>query len=487
MKQENRKKSATSNAETGRIMPQAREFEEAVLGAVLLEKTAFETAGGILSPEMFYDTGNGLIFAACAALEADRKPVDVLTVAEQLRKTEKLEEAGGIARIAGLLANVVSSAHLEYHSLIVKDRYLKRRIIGACSAGMALGFDETEEADEIVAGLNTEIERLQEDIVGKRETGHLSEAVEKSVVQMHVRIANRREGITPGIPTGFVELDRLINGWQPEKLVILAARPGAGKTAIAIKLARKAAMHGTPVAFFSLEMGETELADRMIIAEAGISADNYASGALKPAEWSMAETAASKISPFPVYIDDNPGVTVRNIVNRARMLKKQGKCGMVIIDYLQLITPVAGTGQNRNQEVGEMSRQLKIHAKALKIPFIVLCQMNRNIESEKREPNLSDLRESGSIEQDADIVIFISRPGMYVDELRDKKTGEPIENCIELLVKKNRSGKPGKVRIKHNDSMTDFYDWDWRGQARQLPPLPQREIKNYYETDNTPF
>jgi replicative DNA helicase len=470
-------------------MPRSCDFEEAVLGAILLEKTAFERADGILTQDMFYDTSNGLVFKACAVLEAARKPIDLLTVTEQLRKTGDLESAGGVSRIAGLSTGVVSSAHLEDHSLTVKGKYLKRRIIEICSAGMALGFDETEEADEIIAGLNTEIERLQEDVVGKRDIRHISEAARGSIEQMHVRIANRREGITPGIPSGLAELDRLTNGWQKEKFIVLAARPGAGKTSIAIKLARKAAGRGTPVAFFSLEMGETELADRMIIAEAEVNADDYSSGEIQPKEWSRAETAMLEISRLPVYIDDNPKATVGNIVNRARLLKKQGKCGMVIIDYLQLITPNIRQGRTREQEVSEMSRLLKIHAKELKVPFVVLCQMNREIESEKREARLSDLRESGSIEQDADIVIFISRPGMYVEELRDKKTGELLENCIELLVRKNRSGKTGKVRIRHNDSMTDFYDWDWRGQARQmpLPPCSQREVKNYYETENTPF
>ena len=491
MKQENKRQSPISTCETGRIMPQARELEEAILGAVLLEKTAFETASNILSPEMFYDKTNELIYTACHELAVENKPIDLITVVEQLRKNGTLESVGGISYIAKLSQEVVSSAHLEYHARIVAQKYISRRLIEVCMESISLGFDETQDIDETIAKLNTEVERLQEDVIGKSDITHISEAAKKSIEQLFVRIDNRKEGITPGIPTGFTDLDKLTNGWQPEKFIVLAARPGVGKTSIAIKLARKAASKGTPVAFFSLEMGETELTDRMIIAEAQVNADDYNSGAIQPPEWSRAETAMSNICRLPIYIDDNSKATVGNIVNKARLLKKQGKCGMVIIDYLQLITPNIRQGRNREQEVSEISRLLKIHAKELKVPFIVLCQMNRDIESEKREPRLSDLRESGSIEQDSDIVIFINRPGMNVEELRDKKTNELLENYIELLIKKHRGGKLGKVKVKHNDSITEFYDWDYRGQSKQADSKLQ--IKNYYESasekgdDERPF
>jgi len=487
MKQTNKQKSLTSEIEVGRIMPQARELEEAVLGAIMLEKTAFETANSILSSDMFYDKTHEMIFNACTSLEADRKPIDMLTVVDQLRKSGELDYVGGPFYIAQLSGKVVSTAHLEYHCLIVKQKYLSRKLIEICMSNISLGYDETEDIDETIAKLNAEIETLQESIVGKRDTTHISEAAKESIAQMHTRIANKRDGVTPGIPTGFADLNTITNGWKPEKFIVLAARPGVGKTSIASKFAITAAKKGIPVAFFSLEMGETELTDRMIIAEADINADDYNSGSIQPKEWSRAETAMSNISRLPIYIDDNPKATVGNIANKARLLKKQGKCGMVIIDYLQLMTPNIRQGRTREQEVSEISRLLKVHAKELKVPFIVLCQMNRDIEAEKREPRLSDLRESGSIEQDADIVIFVSRPGMYVEELRDKKTGELLENYIELLIKKNRAGKLGKVKIKHNDSMTNFYDWDYRGQTQRVTQPQQIEMNNFYEKEETPF
>jgi replicative DNA helicase len=475
-------------------MPQATELEEAVLGAVMLEKTAFETASNILVPEMFYSEAHKLIWKAFIALDAERKPIDILTVFEQLRKFGNIETVGGASSLAELSQKVVSSAHLEYHCEVLKDKYLHRRLITVCSENISRGFDETEDIDETVAKLNSEVESMQESIVGKSKTTHISEAGKESIGRMHIRIANRRDGITPGVPTGFVELDRITNGWQPEKFIVLAARPGVGKTSLALKFARKAAKQGTPVAFFSLEMGETELADRMIIAEAQISADAYNSGEIQMPEWSKAEMAMHAISRLPIYIDDNPKATVGNIVNKARLLKKQGKCGMVIIDYLQLITPNVRQNRNREQEISEISRLLKIQAKELRVPFIVLCQMNREFEKEsektkKRKPRLSDLRESGSIEQDSDIVIFIDRPGMDVEELRDATTNEKIDkNIVFLYIKKHRGGKMGEIMLKHNDSMTDFYDWDYRGQARQILP-PKREIKNYYEpaTESVPF
>jgi replicative DNA helicase len=472
-----------------RIMPQATELEEAVLGAILIEKTALETAMNILSPEMFYDKKNEIIFNACLSLEAERKPIDILTVIDQLRREGNIESAGGELHVAHISRKFISSDRIEYHSFILKDKYLHRKLAEVGLRTASLGFDETQEIDEAIASSNSEIESLQEAVIGKDESCHISEVAKKSLEQMHIRIANRRDGITPGIPTGFVDLDRITNGWQPEKFIVLAARPGVGKTSLAIKFARTAAKQGTPVAFFSLEMGKTELIDRMIIAEAQVSADAYNSGEIQMPEWSKAETAITAICRFPIIINDNPKVTVGNIVNKARLLKKQGKCGMVIIDYLQLITPNVRQNRNREQEISEISRLLKIHAKELKVPFIVLCQMNREYDKENKSriPRLSDLRESGSIEQDSDIVIFIDRPGMNGKKVQDQYDNY-LENLVILYFKKHRGGKIGTIKLKHNDSMTDFYDWDNMGQDPQMPA--KWEYRNYYkpeERDDFPF
>jgi replicative DNA helicase len=453
-------------------MPHDSNIEEAILGAVFLERQAIELVLNIITPGMFYDNRNELIFNACVALDVERKPVDILTVVDQLRKDGNLSAAGGAGRIADISTKVVSSVHLEYHCEVLRDKYLHRRLIEVCSDSLSRGFDESQFIDETIANLNSGIEELQGAAVGKNEICHISDAAHAALEQMHIRIANRREGITPGIPTGFADLNRLTNGWQPEKFIILAARPGVGKTSLAIKFATAAAKSGTPVAFFSLEMGETELVDKMIIAEARVNADDYNSGSIAPEQWGKTDEAMRAISALPIYIDDNPKSTVTGIANKARLLKKQGKCGMVIIDYLQLITPVIRQGRTRDQELGEISRWLKIYAKELKVPFIVLCQMNREIDKEnKRTPRLSDLRESGSIEQDSDIVIFATRPGMDGKEVRDEKTGVELDNIILLHLKKHRGGKIGRVQIKHNDSMTDFFDWDYN--SVKLSGIPQ--------------
>ena len=471
-----KQKTNTSTSEvSGRLNPQAVDFEETVLGAILIEKTAFETAKSILSPEMFYNDANKLIFAACDELDSERKPIDILTVVDRLRKTGNIETIGGASYISRLSQEVLSSVHLAYHCLVVKEKYTRRRLIEFCMENTSLAFDEIEDIDDIIAKLNSEVEQLQEINVGKSETIHVSKAAKQSIDELFVRIDNAKNKVSNGITTGFADLDRFTNGWKPCQLIILAARPGIGKTSIAIHMALKAAKRGISVVFFQLEMEESQLTDRMIIATSGVNAEEYNSGFIEPAEWGRAETAAGMISRLPVYIDGNAKVTVNNIANKARLLKKQGKCEMVIIDYLQLITPSTKQVRTREQEITEMSRLLKISAKELKVPFIVLCQMNRAIEGEKRDPRLSDLRESGSIEQDADMVIFINRPG----DVKDKNTDEIIENYIELLIKKNRSGKLGKVKLKHNDSMTDFYDWDNRGQISAT--------KNFYEPEKEQY
>ena len=466
------KKEPSTSEQLGRIMPQAIELEEAILGAVMLEKGAFEIANNILTAEMFYSKVNELIFGSMVELEENRQPIDMLTVVEQLRKKGDLDIVGGPYTIAQLSQKVVSTAHLEYHCMVVKEKYLRRKLIDVCSTNTGLSFDESEDLDDLVAKASGEIEQLQEIMIGRNDTAHLSQACSESIQEMHIRIDNQRNGIMSGIPTPFADLNRLLNGWKKKKFILLAARPSVGKTSLAIKIAKTAAEHGHPVVIFSLEMGKTELTDKMIVGEADISADHYESGCLSAEESNKAESAMYRISKLPIYVDDNPMQTVVNIGNKARLLKKQGKCSMAIIDYLQLIKSI-GKDKIREQQVSEISRLLKVYSKELDIPIIALSQMNRDIEGENRDPRLSDLRESGSLEQDADIIIFITRPGMHSsDVIRDKKTDEVLENCIKLFVKKHRGGKLGEVKVKHNQSLSNFYDWDSRGYSNMFPTGP---------------
>jgi replicative DNA helicase len=460
-------------------MPQAVDMEAAVLGALLIERDSFDTANTILSPEMFYNKANEAVFKAIQTLSEGRRPIDMLTVVQTLKTAGELEMAGGAHYISRLTANVASSAHLEYHCLVVREKYISRKLIEICNSGMNMSFDESEDADDVVAKLNGELEEVMEIMAGKKDTTHISKASEQSIKQMYKRIEERKKGITPGIPTGFADLDRRINGWKPERLYIIAARPGVGKTSLATQFARKAAEKGYGAVFFSLEMGETELTDKMIVGLSDISADDYSAGSLSRESCDKAEMAMMELFKLPIYIDDKSSMTVTNIANKARLLKKQGKCDIVFIDYLQLLQPMTKQGRTREQEVSEMTRMLKVHAKELKIPFVVLCQMNRDIEKENREPYLSDLRESGSIEQDADLVMFIWRP----KDVKSRATGEQLNNYLELLIRKHRGGKTGKVGITHNESMSAFYDYDNRGYSNYRPIDYSEPTKE----DGTPF
>lgn len=473
-----------STDDLGRVQPQAPELERAILGALLVEREALDTALTVISSDMFYVKANAVIFEAIVSLAGEDKQVDIFTVKNRLQTEGRLEEVGGAYYITSLTSGIVSSLHLLDHCLIVKDKYLKRKIVEMSYHGVDAGYDETQETDEVIAGMNAEIERLQEMLVGDKGASSLSEVSQISLRQMEERMRQFREGVPPGIPTGFADLDRMTNGWGRQWVVILAARPSVGKTSVAVHMAKKAATKGYAVVFFSLEMSKENISDKIILSETDVNAGDFSSGNLGIRDSEEIREAAMKVSALPIHIEDNPRMRVQNIVSRARLLKKQGKCDMVIIDYLQLITPDTRQGRNRENEVSEISRLLKLGAKELDVPFIVLCQMNRDIEAEKREPRLSDLRESGAIEQDADAVIFIQRKGMYNDQVIDKGTGLDITNRIELFVRKNRFGRLGTVYISHDGSMKRFYDWD-NGASRQFPGAQENYDSPY--GDSYPF
>lgn len=469
----------------GRVQPQAPELERAILGALLIEREALDTALTVISSDMFYVKANAVIFEAIASLAGEGKPVDILTVKNRLQTEGRLDEIGGAYYIASLTSGIVDSTHLLEHCLIVKDKYLKRRIVEMSYHGVDAGYDETLETDEVIAGMNAEIERLQEMLVGDKGASSLSEISQISLRQMEERMRRFREGVPPGIPTGFADLDRLTNGWGKQWVVILAARPSVGKTSLAVHMAKKAASKGYAVVIFSLEMSKEKLSDKIILSETDVNAGDFSSGNIGIRDSEEIREAVVKVSALPIHIEDNPKMRVQNIVSRARLLKKQGKCDMVVIDYLQLVTPDTRQGRNRENEVSEISRLLKLGAKELDVPFIVLCQMNRDIEAVKREPLLSDLRESGAIEQDADAVIFIQRKGMYNEHVTDNKTGQDVTNRIELFVRKNRYGRLGTVYVSHDGSMKKFYDWD-SGASRQFPEAQGRDVSSY-AYDESPF
>lgn len=446
----------------GRVMPHAQEFEEAVIGALLLENEAFGRAGEIVTAEMFYDRRMGIVYEAACRLAAGFKAIDMLTVAEQLRSDGLLEEAGGMSGIARLTDNVVSSAHLEYHCRIIKQQYIRRRFIEICLLDSSLAFDETEDIDDILYENSKRMEALQEAVIGQSDVKPLCEILNRTVEAMYIRKSLAESGIQPGIATGLADLDRITGGWQKSDLIVLAARPAMGKTAMALHIAKKAAQAGTAVAMFSLEMSDISLGNRLILSETDVDSDRFRLGKLSSQEAQEVENAASRLYRLPVYVDSNAAVTMGYIRSRCRMLKKKGKCNLVIIDYLQLAGEKGDKNRNRENEVSQMSREAKLIARELDVPVILLSQLSREVEKRHNKmPVLADLRESGAIEQDADMVIFIHRPEYY-DRNAEKGYGE-------LIVSKYRNGKTGIVKFKYNESLTRIYDYDTRGYGSVIP------------------
>ena len=459
--------------ETGKIQPQAREFEEAILGSLLIEKSAIETALQIISAEMFYDRSNELIFSAICELHSKDKPVDLLTVVNQLRKTGTLEEAGGATYIASLSQKVVSSVHLDYHCRILAQKYFARELIRVSLETLNCAFDETADVDDIISEISIKVEKLQEKAYGKGNSKQLSEVMKESITEMYIRMDKYEKGIQSGINTGLADLNSITGGWQKSNLVVIAARPSMGKTSLALHFAKSAAKRGTPVVIFQLEMTDVKLSDRLLMSESNINPNNFKIGKISMEEAKNVEIAVGKLYDCKIAIDANSIVSMDYIKNRSRLLKKQNRCEMIIIDYLQLIEDSGNKNTNREQIVAQISRKAKLLAKELDIPVLLLAQLNREVEKRgNKKPVLSDLRESGAIEQDADLVIFIYREEYYS---KDAEKGKG-----NLIIAKNRDGYTGEINFSYNESMTKIFDFNTSG----IEFIPQKILyKNYYEIE----
>ena len=480
MKKEEAKKLYTFDLDAGHVAPQSVGLEKAVLGALMLESEAFDTIAGLLSPEMFYRSEHRTIFEAISSLAAGHKPVDMLTVTERLMAGRNLENAGGQSYISELTADIAGTSHLEAHAGILRDKYVRRKIIETCMRLAAGGYDESEDIHALMAGSGAAFDSLQELLAGQNSMAHLSEVMKESVKEAFRRMDMAKRNERPGIPTGFADLDRITGGWQAGNLIVIAGRPGNCKTGLSLHMTERAAFNGKKVVFFSLEMNRREIGDRMIVGRSGVDKDGYRAGTITPADMLAVENAAfGTLYSLPVHIEDKPRQTVGELTARMRVMKKRGQCDMAVIDYLQLIRSGI-RGRSRDEEVGDITREMKIAAKELGIPVILLSQMNREVEKRSsREPVLSDLRESGSIEQDADIVIFIQRLGADGEtQTVDAITGQ--KDIIRLFVRKNRDGRQGIVKITHNLSLTAFYDYD---RSQPLPSAGAGQTRNFYEPD----
>lgn len=448
-----------SGLDMSKLQPQAKELEEAVLGALMLEKTAAEKVMGYLKKDAFYLDAHQVIFEAISDLAAENKPIDILTVTEQLKKTGKLDEIGGAYYITQLSNRVASSANIEYHAHIVIQKHIQRQLITIAGEIGEKAFEDTSDAFELLDESEKKLFEIKDASMTKN-YDDVRDLINKAIKEIE-GLKSDVEGLT-GVPTGFTALDRITAGWQRSDLIILAARPGMGKTAFVLSMARNAAvLSDKSVAVFSLEMSSLQLTKRLISAEAELNADKLRTGKLEDYEWQQLHTKISKIEEAKIFIDDTPALTVLDLKAKARRLKRHQSIDMIIVDYLQLMradesNKVAG---NREQEIGYISRSLKGLAKELDIPVIALAQLSREVEKRQdKRPMLSDLRESGSIEQDADLVTFIYRPEYY--GITQDEEGNDITGMAELIIRKHRNGQTATVPLKFVSKFGKFQDWD---------------------------
>ena len=461
----------------GKIPPQARELEEAVLGAMMLDKDAVSIVIDIVRPESFYVDAHQTIYKGILRLFEKSQPIDILTVTEELKSMGELESVGGAYFITELTNRVASSANVEFHARIISQKYIQRELIKVSNDVIKDAYEDTTDVFELLDKAEQGLFSITE-LNLKRSYATMSNLVTKAIKQIE-SLKDKKDGLT-GVPSGFVELDRVTSGWQKSDLVIVAARPGMGKTAFTLSMARNAAVQfNQPVAIFSLEMSNLQLVNRLISAETELPAEKLKKGTLAPYEWTQLTTKVSNLSEAPIFIDDTPGINVFELRAKCRRLKMQHNIQMIIIDYLQLMTAGSSDGKgsgNREQEISTISRALKSIAKELDVPVIALSQLSRAVETRggNKKPMLSDLRESGAIEQDADMVIFIYRPEYY-DILVDED-GNSTEGVGELIVAKHRNGALKTVRVQFIGQYAKFGNLDASfGDMESFRPLNEDE------------
>ena len=447
----------------GRLQPQARELEEAVLGALMLEKDAYSIVSEILKPECFYEKAHEKIYAAIVDLALSQRPVDMLTVTEQLKKRGELEDVGGPFYISQLTSKVASSAHIEYHARIIAQKYLARELISFTAMIQGKAFDETLDVEDLMQEAEGKLFEISQRNV-KKDVTQINPVI-KDAMEMLQKAALQKEGLS-GLRTGFEGLDKMTSGWQNSDLIIIAARPAMGKTAFVLSMAKNMAVNfNTPVALFSLEMSNVQLVNRLIVNVCEIPGEKIKSGRLESYEWEQLD------------------FKIKERTKARRLVREHGiKC--IIIDYLQLMNASGMNFGSREQEVSTISRSLKGLAKELNIPIIALSQLNRGVEArqgvEGKRPQLADLRESGAIEQDADMVCFIHRPEYY--KITEDERGNSLIGLAEIIIAKHRNGAVGDVRLRFKSEFAKFMNVEEDIAVREfsstmnggdpMPPIP---------------
>lgn len=442
----------------GRLLPQDKDIEEAVLGALMLEKDAYTMVCDILKPESFYEPSNQIIYEAIQALGAAQQPIDMLTVVEKLRQMDMLDKVGGPIFISELTSRIASGAHIDYHARIIAQKYLARELISFCANIESKAFDESNDVDDLMQEAEGKLFEISQRNV-KKDVVQIDPVIEQAFNQIQAA-SNRQTGLS-GLECGFSEIDKMTSGWQNSDLIIIAARPAMGKTAFVLSMAKNMAVNlNTPIAVFSLEMSNIQLVNRLICNVCEIEGEKIKSGSLTQKEWDKLNSRIKSLFSVPMYIDDSGNLSIFELRTKARRLVREHDVKMIIIDYLQLMNASGMKFGSREQEVSMISRSLKQLAKELNIPIIALSQLNRDLEkrSEGKVPQLSDLRESGAIEQDADIVCFIHRPEYFLKSDRDAQ-GNDIRGLAQFIIAKHRSGAVGDVKLRFRNQFARFENW----------------------------
>ncbi len=455
---ERRNRLSTIASGLGKLPPQALDLEEAVLGALMLEKDALSAVIDILKPDVFYKDSHQKIFEAIQALFQRSSPVDILTVTAQLRQQGDLEMIGGAYYITELTNRVASAANIEYHARIISQKFIQRELIRISTEIISNAYEDTTDIFDLLDHAEKNLFDIAQNNL-RRDSRKMDDIIRESLENLE-KIKDKVDGLT-GVPSGFTALDRITSGWQPSDLVIIAARPAMGKTAFVLSCARNAAVQfNKPVVFFSLEMSSVQLVNRLISGETEIEQEKIKRGHLAEWEWQKLHSKIGALTEAPLFIDDTPALNIFEFRAKCRRLKAQYDIQMIIIDYLQLMHGKSdGKGGNREQEIGSISRALKSVAKELNVPVIALSQLSRAVETRPgaaKKPVLSDLRESGSIEQDADMVLFLYRPEYY--GLTEDEQGRSTIGIGEVIVAKHRNGETGTVPLRFVGKYVKFID-----------------------------
>ncbi len=449
-------KASVFSLQKGKLPPQAVDLEEVVLGAMMIDKKGVDEVIDILQPEAFYKESHQLIFNSIISLFEKQEPIDIKTVSFQLKKDGNLNTVGGDYYLIELSQKVSSSAHIEFHSRIILQKFIQRKLISISNEIIEDSYDETSDVFDLLDKAESRIYDISQRNLKKN-----TQSAEDLVLAAKKKIEeiSKKEGLS-GIASGFGEIDRLTSGWQPSDLIIVAARPGMGKTAFTLSMARNISVENNiPVAFFSLEMSAIQLITRLISSETGLNSEKLRTGKLEKFEWELLNVKVTNLENAPLYIDDTPSLSIFELRAKARRLSSQFGIKLIVVDYLQLMT--LGSSQksgNREQEISTISRNLKALAKELDIPIIALSQLSRAVELRggTKRPILSDLRESGAIEQDADIVSFLYRPEYYKIDEWDDEERSPALGQAEFIVAKHRNGGLSSIKLKFINSLGKF-------------------------------